>query len=194
MKGKYIAEIYRMYSPDEAFGIFSATRENLSCSNALQPWSCSSPYSLQLARGRYFIRISNEKGTPADSAASASIAEAITCKIAEPSSSLSDYLPAITSEALCSAAFLVKGPAGLARSGNISENYMKNSRFETAVIFRTQKSILISVKFSDPEGIMNFASERKWRTKSSTNDGNILESGEIVKILSETHILVEIPD
>lgn len=194
MKGKYLAEVFRMYGPEEAFGIFSATRENLTCNPAFSPWACNSQKSLHIARGRYFICITSDKASPADSAAMAGIANAITCKIAEPSSGLSDYLPAMTPEALCEGAFLVKGPAGLEKTGGGSTNYLKNSRFETAVIYRTTKSTLISIRFSDPDGIMNFASGHNWRTKSSSQNGNLLESGENVKILSENQLLVEIPE
>jgi hypothetical protein len=182
-----------MYSPEEAFGIFSVEKETCEDTPALSDFNCQTKYHLQITRGRYYISIINETGNPTDSIASIRIAEAIISKIGEPSADLSSYLPGYTSETIRQNAILVKGKLGLMNGAPDSADYLKDAVYETAVLLNDDIKTVASIKFRTGEELMNFASQKTWKTESVSQSGNKMESGENVRILSETHILIEIP-
>jgi len=193
MKGKYKVEIFRMYSPVEAFGIFSATREKCLGMPPLSSYTCQTKFHLQICKGRYFISIINEEGSQADSIASIKIGEAIVCKISEPDAELSTFLPGYNAEILRQNAVLVKGKLGLLNGAPDNEDYFKDASYETVVILPLTDKSILSVKFNSPEDIMKFATLHNWKTESASNSGNKMTSGENVRILTESHILIEIP-
>jgi hypothetical protein len=192
MKGKYKVEIFRMYSPVEAFGIFSASKEKCLGSPPLSSYTCQSKYHLQICKGRYYISIINEKGSETDSLASVRIGEAIVSKVSEPDVELSEFLPGYDAETVRKNAVLVKGKLGLQNGAPENEVYFKDAVYETVVILPLVDKYILSVKFGTPEDIMKFATLHNWKTESASNSGNKMTSGENVRILSETHILIEI--
>ena len=193
MKGKYKVEIFRMYSPAEAFGIFSASREKCLGTPPLSSYTCQTKYHLQICKGRYYISIINEKGSLTDSVASIKIGEAIVCKISEPDVELSAFLPGYNAEIIRQNAVLAKGKLGLQNGAPDNEDYFRDASFETVVILPLVDKSVLSVKFGSPEDIMKFATLHNWKTESASNNGNKMTSGENVRILSETHIMIEIP-
>lgn len=56
-------EIYRMDNNKSAFGIFSVSRYKCDINDTLTRFICITPYQVQAAHGRYYISLSNEKGT-----------------------------------------------------------------------------------------------------------------------------------
>jgi len=193
MKGKFKVGIFRMYSPEEAFGIFSVEKETCEGRPPLTDFTCQTKYHLQISRGRYYISIINETGNQTDSVASIKIGEAIVSKIGEPSADLSSYLPGYTSETIRQNAILVKGKLGLMNGAPDSEEYLKDAVYETIVIIPDIDKTVVSIKFRVGEELMKFASQKNWKTESVSQSGNKMVSGENVSILSETHILIEIP-
>ena len=193
LKGKCKVEIFRMYSPEEAFGIFSVSKESCLSTPPLAMYTCQTRYHLQICRGRYYISIINEKGNSADSLASIKIGEAILCKISEPDADLSSYLPGYNQDMVKQNAVLAKGKLGLQNGAAGDEDYFKDATYETVVILSLIDKSVLSVKFSSPEDIMKFATLHNWKTESASNSGNLMATGENVRILTETHILIEIP-
>jgi hypothetical protein len=193
MKGKYKVEIFRMYSPVEAFGIFSASREKCNGMPPLSSYTCQTKFHLQICRGRYYISIINEKGSQADSVASIKIGEAIVSKISEPDVELSTSLPGYSPELIRHNAVLVKGKLGLQNGAPDNEVYFKDAVYDAVVILPLVDKYVLSVKFGTPDDIMKFATLHNWKTESASNSGNKMTSGENVRIISETHILIEIP-
>lgn len=56
-------EIYQMTDSSAAFGIFSVSRNNCPSVDTLTEFSCSTSYQLALARGPYYLTITNYQGT-----------------------------------------------------------------------------------------------------------------------------------
>jgi len=192
LKGKFKVEIYRMYSPAEAFGIFSATRAKCPGMPQLSSYTCQTKFHLEICKGRYYISIINEKGNESDSVASIKIGEAIVSKIGEPDVELTEFLPGYDAETVRKNAVLAKGKLGLQNGAPDNEDYFKDAIYETVVILPLTDKSILSVKFNSPEDIMKFATLHNWKTESASGSGNKMASGENVRILSETHILIEI--
>jgi hypothetical protein len=193
MKGKYKVEVFRMYSPVEAFGIFSVSREKCLGMPQLSSYTCQTKFHLQICKGRYYISIINGKGSPADSLASIKIGEAIVCRISEPDADLTSFLPGYNAEIIRQNAVLTKGKLGIQNGAPDFEDYLKDASYETVVILPLTDKSILSVKFNSPEDIMKFAALHNWKTESASNSGNKMTSGENVRILNETHILIEVP-
>ena len=64
----YKADIYRMSSPEAAFGIFSVYRFRCRESNQLNIPDCITPYQYLAAKGNYYISVSNPSGSENDMA------------------------------------------------------------------------------------------------------------------------------
>jgi hypothetical protein len=77
----YFVETYRMADPVAALGIFSVSRGDCPPADSLPPFSCLSPYAIQWASGRYFIRIANASGSPGAEAGGVWLARTIAAKI-----------------------------------------------------------------------------------------------------------------
>jgi hypothetical protein len=77
----YIAEVYRMTDPGGAFGIFSISRGECTPADSLPPSSCASPYAVQWAHSRYFVRVASESGSPVAQSGGLRLARALSTKI-----------------------------------------------------------------------------------------------------------------
>lgn len=60
---KLRVEYYRMKDSDAAFGIFSVSRFKCNIKDSLTTFSCITPYQVQCALGRFYISITNDKGS-----------------------------------------------------------------------------------------------------------------------------------
>jgi hypothetical protein len=60
---KFRIEYYRMKNPAAAFGIFSVSKFKCNITDTLTKFICITKFQIQTALGRFYISITNEKGT-----------------------------------------------------------------------------------------------------------------------------------
>jgi hypothetical protein len=70
-----------MSDPGAAFGIFSVSRGECAPDDSLPASSCVSPYAIQWAQSRYFVRIANETASPGAQAGGLRLARTLSAKI-----------------------------------------------------------------------------------------------------------------
>jgi hypothetical protein len=80
-KETFHAEIFRMSDPGAAFGIYCVSRGECAPDDSLPASSCVSPFAIQWAQSRYFVRIANETASPGAQADGIRIARALSAKI-----------------------------------------------------------------------------------------------------------------
>lgn len=192
MKGKYKTEIYRMKSAEAAFGIFSILRFKCKNTAPVSVYTCQTPYQLQVCSGPFYISIVNRTATETDSVASVRIAESIVKKISEESADLSGYLPGIPRDIIREKALLVKGKLGLMNGASEWEDYFAGMSEYTVVLLPENDKMTLSVEFSSPGELARFAALHGWEMNAITSLMNKVSDNESVRILSETHILIEI--
>ena len=192
MKGKYKTEIYRMKDAEAAFGIFSISRFRCKSTAPLSVYTCQTPYQLQVCAGPYYISIVNRTATEADSLASVRISEAIVKKITEESADLSRYLPGISQYLIREKAVLMKGKLGLMNGASDWEDYFAGMSEYTLVLLPENARTTLSVEFSSPGELARFAALHGWEKNSITPLMKKLSDNESVRLLSDTHILIEI--
>jgi hypothetical protein len=78
---QYWVEASRMSDPPAALGIFTVSRGNCGPLDSLSRFSCFSPYSVQWALSKYFLRIANSTGSPAAQAGGLQLARLLSSKI-----------------------------------------------------------------------------------------------------------------
>ena len=93
-KETFHIEIFRMSDPGGAFGIFSVSRGECASDDSLPGSSCVSPYAIQWAQSKYFVRIANETASPGAQAGGLRIARALSAKIQGESWNISPVLAA----------------------------------------------------------------------------------------------------
>lgn len=82
LKGSvFKADIYRMSSPEAAFGIFSVSRFRCVAAGLHYYHDCLTPYQYIAAKGSYYISVSNTSGSPEDQEKTLNIGKAILKKI-----------------------------------------------------------------------------------------------------------------
>ena len=77
----YFTEVYRMTDLGGAFGIFSVSRGECAPADSLPRSSCASPYAIQWAQSRYFVRVASESGSPGAQAGGLRLARKLATKI-----------------------------------------------------------------------------------------------------------------
>lgn len=77
-------ELYCMKDSAAAFGIFSISRFRCKPVDSLGRYSCPSAYQVQIARGQYFLRVTNATGTADAQMHTTRVAAAIARKIHDP--------------------------------------------------------------------------------------------------------------
>lgn len=124
---EYKADIYRMSSPEAAFGIFSVFRFRCRESGALHAHDCLTPYHYMAAKGKYYLSVSNTKGSEAEMQNCLAIAG----KILEQTENIDFLRPAVFASDLLAPHIdnlkLVLGPLGL------QNGYMKWDRLFTGL-------------------------------------------------------------
>lgn len=172
----YLTEIYRMTGPEEAFGVFSVSRYHCKSTPPLSPFTCHTPYQLQICSGPFYISIINSTGNSADSAASLKIGEAITGRIKEDPADVSVYLPGIPVEIINHKAVLVKGNLGLMNGMPDMADYLGEASGYTAVILPREEENLLSVRFPSAAEADAFAT---------------LHERDITARIAENHLLIK---
>jgi len=77
----YLTEVYRMTDPEGAFGIFSISHGECAPADSLPRSSCVSPYAIQWAHSRYFVRVASESGSARAQAGGLRLARKLFTKI-----------------------------------------------------------------------------------------------------------------
>jgi hypothetical protein len=194
LKGKYKTEIYKMNSPEAAFGIFSVSRFRCRTRPDFSTYTCQNKYQMQICCGQYYISIINESGSSADSIASILIGKKIVEKINEPSIDFNRFFPGIPSETIRNGAVLVKGRLGVINGASDLEGYLKGLGGCTAVILKTPGKTLVSLKFEGNEEYEKFGVSHNWEMDNLSESAHIMPGGETVRKLYDNHLLIEIPE
>ena len=192
LKGKYKTEIYKMTSPEAAFGIFSVSRFRCRNRPDFSSYTCQNKYQLQICAGQYYISIVNESGSSADSSASIMIGKRIVEKISQPSMDLTTFLPGIPLETLKNETYLVKGRLGVINGMPDLEDYLKGLHNCTAVILKTPGKILLSLRFENSEALEAFGVSHNWNMNKLSGSLINIAGGESVRKLSDNHVFIEI--
>ncbi len=192
MGGKYKVEIYRMNGPEEAFGIFSVSRFHCKSVPSLSPFTCQTPYQLQVCSGSFYINIINYSGNKTDSLGSWKIAEAIINKTDESTADISYYLPGIPAETINRKAVLAKGKLGIMNGAPDWEGYFGEAKEYRVVIFQDQEQTMLSVKFSNKDELNGFMSLHNFNPEMISAGSVKMPTGEMITGLSDNHLLITI--
>jgi hypothetical protein len=188
--GEYAVEIYRMNGTEEAFGIFSVSRYKCSSTPALSPFTCQTPYQLQVCSGPFYINIINQSGKPGDSIASLQIGAAIVKKIKDKPADLTLYLPDVLPETINRDAVLVKGKLGVMNGVADLEDFFGDATGYCAVILRLEKETIISVRFQNREALEAFESRHAYTPETPAAGSAAIPAGDVVKRISDTHLII----
>lgn len=193
LKGRYKTEIYKMASPEAAFGIFSVSKYRCLDMPGISEFTCRTKYQLQVCKGSYYVSIINGTGTKRDSIASDRIARTIAGKISEKEIDLSGYLPGIPIELIRTSSVLAKGKLGIVNGQPDLENYFKGAEDYMAVIFKNDVNIIISIRFGDPGSLSRFVELRGWNPANLSQTEIMLPTGETASKLSDYQLYIKIP-
>ncbi|MBN1415207.1 MAG: hypothetical protein JW973_08920 [Bacteroidales bacterium] len=194
MGGKYITEIYRMKGPEEAFGIFSVSRFQCGSTPSMSPFTCQTPYQLQICAGSFYINIINKTGNSTDSITSLKIGEAIVGKIKEKPADITYYLPDISPETINREAVLVKGKLGIMNGAPDLVDYFGDAKGYYAIILRHETEIILSVRFLSEEDRNAFASLHSWDSETISAGSGKMLTGETITKISDHHLLIKIEE
>lgn len=155
--GKYTVEIYRMTGPEEAYGIFSVSRFKCNNTPPLSPYTCQTPYQLQICSGPFYISIINEKGNSKDSLASLMIGGAIVKNITDKSVNLASWMPDTDPALINRQGIIVKGSLGIMNSAPDLEDLFEGVNSYTTLVLQQDEITILSVKFQNREDAEKFA-------------------------------------
>ena len=193
LKGKYKTEIYKMKSAEAAFGIFSVSRFRCRTRPVIATYTCQNKYQLQICCGHYYISIINESGSNADSSASIMIGKKIIEKITDTSADLTSFLPGIPAEVVRNESCLVKGRLGVVNGASDLEKYFSGLEGFTAVIIKTDRETLVSIRFDNNEALKKFGVLHSLETDKLSGTAYKMKDGESVRKLYNNHLIIEIP-
>jgi hypothetical protein len=190
--GKYIVEIYRMKGPEEAFGIFSVSRFRCKSIPPLSPFTCQTPYQLQICLGPFYINVINSTGNSNDSLASLKIGEAIVNKIKDKPADITSYFPGVEPETINREAVLAKGKLGIMNGAPDLADYFGEAIGYYAVILHHEKEIILSVRFLTKADMDDFASQHGWDPETIPAGLGKLPTGETITRISDNHLLIKL--
>jgi hypothetical protein len=194
MGGKYKTEIYKMNGPEEAFGIFSVSKYRCKSMPPIASYTCQNRYQLQICAGPFYVSIINDSGSKTDSITSLRIGKAIVSKIKEPSADLTAYLPGVPQVTITSNAILAKGKLGVVNGAPDWEDYFKEATGYSVIVLSGKDKTILSVKFQTQEDLSKFVSLHNWKMENIAINPNKLISGETIRLLSDNHLFIEIPN
>jgi hypothetical protein len=185
-------ELFRMKGPEEAFGIFSVSKYKCLGMPPVSAYTCQTRFQLQICKGTYYISIINSSGTSADSLYSIRIGEIISAQIKDPSVDLLTFLPGMEPVDFRQNTVLVKGKLGLMNGATRWEDYFKDIYGYSALIVSEKEKSLISVRFNKPDDFRQFLNIHGWGLCDLSINGLKMTGGEVIKLLTDTHLLIEI--
>ncbi len=189
---KYKTEIFKMTSPEAAFGIFSVSKYKCSGTPSVARFSCQSRYQLQFCKGPWYVSVISRTGTAQDSMALNRIAGAIAGKISEADIDLSGFLPADTIEQGKTSLILAKGRLGIVNGRPEFEDFFKNLAGFTTLILDNKDNILLSARFTDDKSYSDFIKLHGWENSKISATDQKVSSGETVRLVRVNHLLIRI--
>jgi hypothetical protein len=190
--GHFKCEVFRMKGPEEAFGIFSVSRYKCLEMPPITTYTCQTRFQLQICKGSYYLSIINTSGTRADSLISIRIGEILSGQIKDPSVDLLTFLPGMEPLDFRQNTVLVKGKLGLMNGAARWEDYFRDIYGYSALIVSEKEKTLISVRFNKPDDFRQFLNVHGWGLCDLSINGLKMTGGEIIKLLTDTHLLIEI--
>jgi hypothetical protein len=190
--GHYKCEVFRMNGPEEAFGIFSVSKFKCSGMPPVAIYTCQTRFQLQICKGPYYISIINSAGTIADSLLSLRIGDILSRQIKDPSVDLNSFIPGMEPVDFSRNTVLAKGKLGLMNGATIWEDYFKDVTGYCALIISAKEKSLISVRFKNPDDFRQFITLHGWSTCDLSVNGLKMSGGEMIRLLADTHLLIEI--
>jgi len=190
--GKYTIELYKMNSPEDAFGIYSVSRYRCRSTPALTPFTCQARYQLQIVAGPYYISIINSTGTPADSTASLGIGHALVSKISEEVADLSKFIPDVQVQTINLDALLVKGELGVRNGAPDLVNLFKDITGYRALILPQTEQTLVSVIFTDREKAEAFCAMHSAGSEKPVGADQQVTANDSVTRISDNQVLIAI--
>ncbi|MFO7369852.1 MAG: DUF6599 family protein [Bacteroidales bacterium] len=179
--GTFKIEIFKMTGPEEAFGIYSVSRYQCRSTPPISPFTCHTPYQLQLCKGPYYINIINSTGNKSDSLGSLQIGTAIAGRIDEAPADMNTYLPESTLAEINGEAILVKGELGIMNGAPDLAAFFSELKGFRAVILQSNDDTLISLYFASDADKIEFLNRQQSGTSAA---------GEEIIAISENHLLI----
>lgn len=164
-KAAYKVDIYRMDSPEAAYGVYSVSRFRCRETNVINHTDCSTPYQYLAAKGNYFLSVSNASGTIAEQQEGLKVAGIILSQITD----IDPGFPSIFLDPALEESFAglkyIKGPIGL-QNGYINWDRMFNglNEFEAWILpfdYQGDKGVLAHITFLQPETQEKFLNQSK---------------------------------
>jgi hypothetical protein len=190
MGATYKAEVYKMSGPEEAFGIFSVSKYRCLSMPPLAVFTCQTKYQLQFCKGPYYISVISRNGTRSDSSAMLKIGQIIEEKINEPNTDLSGYFPGTPGEAFRTNCFLAKGRLGIVNGSPDLEDFFTGVTGFTAVIINEGVNLRLSINFNKNESLLEFLKLHQWENVKLLGSDQKLATGEVLRLISDNHLLV----
>lgn len=190
--GKYTIELYKMNSPEDAFGIYSVSRYRCKSTPELTPFTCHNKYQLQIVAGRYYISIINSTGTPADSAASLLIGKAVVKKIGDESADLTKFISDVPKQTVNLNAVLVKGELGVRNGVPDLADQFKDFTSYRALILQQKEQTIVSVIFAEKEKAEAFYAMHSPGNQQSQGITQPENANELVTRISDNQVMLTI--
>jgi hypothetical protein len=155
-KDKFKVEVWKMTSPEAAFGIFSVSRFRCNERPDFSTYTCLNKYQLQIYKGQYYISIINESGTPQSAENSVAIGKILAGKIGGPSINLTGIFPDVPVETVMNTARLMRGKLGVINGMPELEELFRNAEMYTAITISPPQKTIISIEFMNTESFNKF--------------------------------------
>lgn len=179
--GTFKIEIFKMTGPEEAFGIYSVSRYQCKSNPPISPFTCHTPYQLQLCKGPFYVNIIKSTPGKSDSLGALQIGTTIAGRIKEAPANMSTYLPEIPLAEINREAILVKGELGIMNGAPDLAAFFNNIKEYCAVILQSNNDTLISIKFAAEADKTDFLERQQCDTSGT---------GKEIKTISENHLLI----
>lgn len=183
-------EIYKMKSPESAFGIYSISKYKCSSSNTDDRFICITPYQVQGCIGNYYISIANEVGDSISQEATLKIYEVIDNQIPKVEIQIPTKIKSNVNLNNYSKLKFIAGSLGLQNGypnwSDLFENIEHFSFFLNEVTIDNEPIILAEIRFENKDEVETFLNNAKnykdsFRIEKLSNGSVFIIDGKISK-------------
>lgn len=188
---EYKVEVYKMNTPEAAYGIYSVSVFRCDTSGLIKDYSCQTDYQIQVCKGQYYISIINDSGKPEAVGQGIELANKLVPLINTGSFETGAFLKDINLEEDFIKVTLIKGELGLFNGAYDWYDILQGLENYTGLVLVGQSQSVVVLEFNNNHFQAQFLERLGIRSQPEFGQEINIDQNTILTVISDVLVMIQ---